>query len=257
MAIGSRLAFKFRQSAAFIRHSRTPLPLILDSFKLKRRPFIAVSSEDLKLELWPGDGESFTFYENLIRRDYLQNGIQLGPGDNVIDVGANIGAFAVLAAHRVGPEGKVFAFEPATATFARLQRNVQLNQLKNVTAINAAVGGTNGEAQLHLADRSALATLHEKFDGRESVATETVRVQTLASVMDGFALDRVTLLKLDCEGAEYDILGRLEPETARKIMQIAIEVHRIPGHDTAEIPRILQSLGFTTQNTYPLVAFRP
>lgn len=257
MAIGSHLAFKFQQSAAFIRHSRTPLPLILDSFKLKRRPFIAVSSEGLKLELWPRDGESFTFYENLIRRDYLQHGIQLNPGDTVIDVGANIGAFAVLAAHRVGPEGKVFAFEPASAIFARLQRNVQLNELKNLTPINAAVGGTNGEGRLYLADRSAYASLYEQCDGHESVATETVRVQTLASVMEGFALDRLTLLKLDCEGAEYDILDRLDSETARKIKQITMETHSIPGRDTGEIARILQRLGFTTHRTYPLVAFRP
>ena len=112
---------------AFMRHSKTPLPLILDSFKLKRGKFVAVSEDGLKMELLAHDGESFTFYENLIRRDYLRHGIQLGPGDNVIDIGANVGSFAILAASIVGTAGKVFAFEPAGGTFSRLKRNIELN----------------------------------------------------------------------------------------------------------------------------------
>lgn len=254
--IGSKLGFKLRQSAAFIRHARTPLPLILDSFRLKHQPFIAESRDGLKLELLPRDGESFTFYENLIRRDYLQHGIQLGRGDTVVDVGANIGSFAVLAAHTIGPEGKVLALEPASVAFARLERNIKLNGFTNVTPIKAAVGGTSGKARLYLADRSAYATLHEQVDGRKLDSAETVQVETLASLMEEFALDHIKLLKLDCEGAEYDILGHLEHKTADKIEQIAIEVHQIPGRDRAEIPRMLQRLGFTTLPTYPLVAFR-
>ena len=116
----SRIADKLRQSMAFMRHSKTPVPLILDSFKLKRGKFVAVSEDGLEVELLSQDGESFTFYEMLIRRDYLRHGIQLGAGDTVIDIGANVGLFAILAARIVGPQGRVFAFEPASATFARL-----------------------------------------------------------------------------------------------------------------------------------------
>lgn len=237
---------------AFMRHSKTPLPLILDSFKLKRGRFVAVSADGLKMELMSRDGESFTFYENLIRRDYLRHGIQLGPGDNVIDIGANVGSFAILAASMVGTTGKVFAFEPAGATFSRLKRNIELNEFKNITAINAAVGSADGEIKLYLGDRSAYASMLQQVGGQ----TETVRARTLASVIKELGLDRVKLLKLDCEGAEYDILDGLTMETARKIDQISMEVHKIPGHETAEIPQTLERLGFVTHDTYPLVAFR-
>jgi FkbM family methyltransferase len=246
---------------AFMRHSKTPLPLILDSFRLKRGKFVAVSEDGLEVELLSQDGESFTFYENLIRRDYLRHGIQLGPGDTVIDIGANVGLFAILAARIVGPQGKVFAFEPASATFARLERNIKLNNFRNVTAINAAIGAANGEAQLCLSDRSAYAALRQAIGGSPEsspgvAATETVRVRALASVIEEFMLDRVKLLKLDCEGAEYDIFGGLTPEIAQKIEQISMEVHKIPGHLTAEIPQMLDRLGFATRETYPMVAFR-
>jgi hypothetical protein len=79
----SRFAFKLQQCAAFARHSRTPGALILDGFKLKRHPFVAVSSEGLQVKLQPGQGESFTFYENLIRHDYIRHGIRLMPGQTV------------------------------------------------------------------------------------------------------------------------------------------------------------------------------
>jgi len=251
----SRITDKLRQSMAFMRHSKTPLPLILDSFRLKRGKFVAVSEDGLEVELLSQDGESFTFYEMLIRRDYLRHGIQLGLGDTVIDIGANVGLFAILAARIVGPQGRVFACEPASATFARLERNIKLNNFGNVTAINAAVGGANGEAQLCLGDRSAYAALrHEPSPG--AGAMETVRVRTLASVVEEFKLDRVKLLKLDCEGAEYDIFGGLAPEIARKIEQISMEVHNLPGHSTAEIPQMLDRLGFATLESYPMVAFR-
>jgi len=260
MNIISRIAYKLRQSAAFIRYSQTPLPLILDSFKLKYGEFVAVSEEGLKFEISSRDGECFTFYENLIRRDYLRHGIQLAPGDNVIDIGANTGLFGILAAQIVGPNGRVFAFEPARRTFARLKRNIELNGFNNITAINAAIGAFNGEAQLHLADRSSLASLHEEVDGSTRLgegfnAAETIRVETLASVMERFHLDEVNLLKLDCEGAEYDIIESLKPTMARKIKQISMEVHQIQGHELSDIPHMLQDLGFTTSNTYPLVAF--
>ena len=257
----SRIADKLRQSMAFVRHSKTPLPLILDSFRLKRGKFVAVSEDGLEVELLSQDGESFTFYEMLIRRDYLRHGIQLGPGDTVIDIGANVGLFAILAARIVGPQGKVFACEPASATFARLERNIKLNNFGNVTAINAAIGGANGEAQLCLGDRSAYAALRQEGGGDlqsspGAAAMETVRVRTLASVVEEFGIDRVKLLKLDCEGAEYDIFGGLAPKIARKIDQVSMEVHNIPGHSTTEIPQMLDRLGFATLESYPMVAFR-
>ena len=77
-------ADKSREIAAFWPHSRTPLPLTLDTLRLKSAPFVAVSSDSIKVDLRPRAGESFTFYENLIRRDYLAHGIRLGAGATVV-----------------------------------------------------------------------------------------------------------------------------------------------------------------------------
>ncbi|MEM6996443.1 MAG: FkbM family methyltransferase, partial [Myxococcota bacterium] len=63
---------------------------------------------------------------------------RLEPGDTFVDVGANLGYYTVLAAKKVGPSGRVFAFEPDPESFALLKRNVDRNGLTNITAENKA-----------------------------------------------------------------------------------------------------------------------
>jgi len=79
-----------------------------------------------------------------VRRDYLSHGITLRPGDTVVDIGANIGAFTVLAAKIVGSSGCVIAFEPILQAFERLRENVALNAFKNVECRRAAVDAQEG-----------------------------------------------------------------------------------------------------------------
>jgi FkbM family methyltransferase len=206
---------KFRQIASFYRNSNTPIVLTLDSLKLKKRPFIAQSKEGLKLSLKPSVGESFTFYENLIRRDYLRHGIQLNQGDTVIDIGANIGAFTVLAASIVGSQGQVLAFEPEATTFKCLLKNIQLNDLKNVIAINQAIDNkVAGSAELRVGDKSAFSNIHGSIEHMKSISTQTVKTTTLTQVFENYKLTSVKLMKVDCEGSEYRIFDTLPQSIA-------------------------------------------
>jgi hypothetical protein len=75
VSVASRYAFKLQQIYSFIRETKTPLNLVLDSLKLKRRTFVAINSDGIKLQLEPRRGESFTFFESFVRRDHLADGI--------------------------------------------------------------------------------------------------------------------------------------------------------------------------------------
>ena len=67
---------------------------------------------------------------------------------------------------------------------------------------------------------------------------------TLAQLLDGAGVDRCDLLKLDCEGAEYEILETMGPEVAGRIDQITMEVHRIEGRSIPQLVGHLRRLGF-------------
>jgi FkbM family methyltransferase len=237
-------ADKFREIAGFWRHSRTPVGLTLDTLRLKSAPFVAVSSDSIKMELRPRAGESFTFYENLIRRDYLAHGIRLDAGATVVDIGANIGTFTVLAASIVGPTGQVIAFEPVSATFARLQANVALNGLHNVVACREAVG-CDGTIEIRIGAKSALSTAYGTIDPAEQTVSEMVPSLSIGGLFHRHHIDRIQLLKVDCEGGEYGIFRALTPELASRIDQIAMEVHRVSGESIDALAQTLQSLGFS------------
>jgi precorrin-6B methylase 2 len=66
------------------------------------------------------------------------------PGDRVVDVGAHVGYFTLLAARLCGPNGRVFAFEPHPDNFRLLERNIRENGAENVTAVRKAVADRAG-----------------------------------------------------------------------------------------------------------------
>jgi FkbM family methyltransferase len=237
--------------------AREPLPLLLDSLRLLRSPYLARSVDGTQLRLLGGRGEWFTFYENLVRQDYFRGVQPLIEGDIVIDVGANIGAFSVVAARRVGSSGHVHAYEPDPRTCERLRENVELNGLRNVTVYNSAVGAKSGKAQFFRYKKGALSSLFNGVDGRQDGHASSFEVDVVAfPEVIRQAGARVTLLKVDCEGAEYEMLSALDQASALPIRSISMEVHKIPGASPEELTRRLRWLGFNVKDGYPLTAVR-
>jgi FkbM family methyltransferase len=255
VSIVRRCAFKLEQIFSFIRDTKTPINLVLDTLKLKRRTFVAVNGDGIKLKLEPRCGESFTFFETLVRRDYLVEGVSLQPGDTVVDVGANIGSFTVLAASAVGINGRVLSFEPVPETFRRLQENVSLNGLQNVRCSQTAVEATsNGQIKLYSAKKPSYSTAYIDMPGATEVDVQTI---TLDHALRDGGLDRVSLLKIDCEGGEYGIFSTMTESTAAKIDKIAMEIHIVRGQSVEALIQRMDQLGFDVVHHGPLfvVAF--
>jgi FkbM family methyltransferase len=132
--------------------------------------------------------------------------VPLTPKDFVIDIGAHVGTFSIYLAKRF-PDIRIYAFEPVPETYAYLCRNLELNGVTNVEAYNLAVtrdgrklpmiahpsntgGATTNLRDLQLAD-------HKHYE---------VESVTLEDIFRDHAIDRCRLLKIDCEGSEYEIL---------------------------------------------------
>lgn len=238
--------------------TRNPIPLLLDYVGLRRRPYCVANRNALVVELRPRIGDRYGFYEVLLRNDYLSAGQLIRPGDTVIDVGANIGCFTLLAARRVGPSGRVIAVEPEAHTFEQLERNLELNRATNVTARRLAIGGDRGAVTLYTSAESALFSSIYTGVNRSEVANEpqTVTMITLADLIRQEAVEHCHYLKMDCEGAEHDIVNSMTLDTAERIDQITLELHRIHGRDPAIMEQKLRGLGFSLVDQERLLFYR-
>ena len=128
----------------------------------------------------------------------------VGGGMNVIDIGANIGYYTLLAAKLVGDEGKVFAFEPEPRNYALLLKNIELNGYKNVIPRQQAVSNKAGKVKLFLHEvESGAHSLYEvRKDAREAIVVDAI------SLDEFFAGEEcpIDIIKIDVEGAEMVVL---------------------------------------------------
>lgn len=130
----------------------------------------------------------------------------LQPGDVFVDGGANVGLYTLVAADRVGPDGKVIAFEPGRAIRLRLMENVTLNRLAQVEVIPAALSSRAGEASFRVFDIGGAGLNHLGPVDGEAGALETVALTTLDAAVIPHDRARLALIKLDLEGAEHEAL---------------------------------------------------
>ena len=150
----------------------------------------------------------------------------LRPGSCFVDLGAHVGYFSLIASRLVGSEGSVVAVEPQSRLQAVLQQNVQENECFNVRLVRAIVAAKAGTERLHLA--SSLNTGSSSlFRGtRYWQPTETIRSLTLADLLAKCGLRNVDLMKVDIEGAEYDVLMQAEDVLRAGLIRVlAVDIH--------------------------------
>lgn len=131
----------------------------------------------------------------------------LAPGDQVIEVGAHVGAMTVALAKRVGPAGRLFAFEPQPRMFGLLAANLAANGLDHVRAINALVGATEGWRALPPVPTGPANLGAVSFVGQPTVAAGPDAVPQVTLDGWGAGLDRLRLIKIDVEGMEAEVLA--------------------------------------------------
>ena len=146
----------------------------------------------------------------------------LKPGMNVVDIGGNLGYYALLEAQMVGDTGRVIAIEPVAANFAQLSKNVAANGYCNITLENVAIGTTNGSAPMYLSKKSNWHSLHPTpWETREV----TVRVSTLDSLLARLELPSVDLIRMDLEGYEIEVIRGMKSTIKKYRPRLLIELH--------------------------------
>lgn len=160
----------------------------------------------------------------------------------VIDIGANFGAFSVYATH-FNKNIKVLSYEPSKTTFKQLQENIKLNQLENrIIPFRLAVGGKKRSVRLYKTKMSGLSSI---YCTRGETEYEIVKATTLSEIIKKNKIGKCDFLKIDCEGAEYEILAGCPKNIYEKINCISLEFHEmVPDKDPHQLIVVLKKAGF-------------
>src|SRR5262249_54799449 len=119
------------------------------------------------------------------------------PGNIVFDVGAHFGYYTLLSSALTGPSGKVFAFEPAPGNISHLQKHLEINRCNNVSVLDLALSDHDGVARFD--QHAGSGTGHLSPDGQIEVRTTSLDALSAR-------LPAPQVLKIDCEGAEVQVL---------------------------------------------------
>ncbi|MGD0021062.1 MAG: FkbM family methyltransferase [Smithellaceae bacterium] len=167
-----------------------------------------------------------TFKEIFMDECYLTGLERDIPSDStIIDIGANAGYFTLFAAS-LCPRAKIFSFEPVPVNYAQLKHHRDLNDTCKISCFPLAVAGHSGEINLNFDTTDSFTTSATMFpSGKAAEKSLAVPCVTLQRLMDENSIGKCDLLKMDCEGAEYDILYNCPAGYLQRIDQIAMEVH--------------------------------
>tara|TARA_Y100000310_G_scaffold228121_1_gene230398 strand:- start:403 stop:1299 length:897 start_codon:yes stop_codon:yes gene_type:complete len=221
---------------------------------LKKKHIICKLRKGIKYKLRTdkGDFHIINYILNIGVYNQLMNYIK----DNsvVIDVGAHIGIFSILAA-KIASNVRVYSYEPDKDNYNLLKENIRINNLEsNIIPVQEGVCEKKGRRTLIISKESF--AWHSMFSLVSKVShssfkksdKETKKINmkcvTLKNIFDNFKISKCHFLKMNCEGAEYEILFNTPPRYLKKIESMTIEYHA--NKDIKELIKFLENNGFVS-----------
>ena len=181
---------------------------------------------------------------------------EIKPGMICIDLGANIGYYAILEGKLVGKKGKVICIEPSPTNFSYLKKNIELQQNSNFEAFNFAIGDRDSTVKFKVSNRSNWSrVISEKREVENDDQTKTIEVPM--KKLDSFLRERpqpkIDLIRMDIEGFEYEsFFGMVE--TLKKFKPtLIIEIHSVEMglERSKEFLDNLRKLGYNIKYYFP------
>lgn len=201
-------------------------------FSLIQKEYVIFETKNgIKIKIRTNSTDLMAFTHVWLIQEYHNDDFIIKKNDIIIDIGAHIGLFSLLASTSC-TNGKIFSFEPVKDNFLLLQQNINLNNKKNIAIFNNAVSSKNESVKIFLDDDESghsLLTNGEHYENVNSKSLEKIFVENDITYCD--------FLKLDCEGTEYEIFDTLPSDYFKKIKKIIIEYHLADTH-----PELLENL---------------
>ena len=148
----------------------------------------------------------------------------------VVDIGGHIGVFTILAAKYAE---RVFVYEPCPENYSLLKENIEVNNCNNVIPYQYAVAKEDGVQKFYLSEMNTGSHSLNSFQNGSKFLK--VKTTTLKEIFELNRIDKISFLKMDCEGCEYEVLSNLPKEYFNRIDEIALEYHYGHGDKILEI----------------------
>ena len=193
--------------------------------------------------------EMYHLFKEIILDDCYLRGLPEFESENItiLDIGANIGLFSLFMISRF-PAARVYAYEPMPPNFDYLTENVERNRATGITLENKAVHKVIGKQTLHYHLKRPYPTAASLVLSESATKSIEVDCVTLAEIIESRGLEKLDLLKLDCEGSEFGIIYDTPAFYFDRISRMTLEYHE--NGDTrnngADLEEYVRSLGYQT-----------
>lgn len=191
---------------------------LLNYFGIKNIPYIYEFRNGLLLKTGTGV-DTATILVTLINNEYGTPGEK----STVVDIGANIGTYSINCAKKI-EKCKIYAFEPEGYNFNFFLDNIKLNNLESkITPEKIAIYDKKGSVKLFISPYSPFHSIKSKSYKKFQI----VKKESLNYIFEKYNINRCDLLKIDCEGSEYEIIKCAKKNSLNKIREIRMEYHDI------------------------------
>lgn len=170
------------------------------------------------------------------------------PGMNVLDIGANIGLYSMIAAKGAGPSGRVVAVEPEAGNCAFVERSRKLNGFENISIINKAASDHEGTLNLYLCEENKAD--HRVYDNSGDRPSVAVAATSIDFLMNELGVPHLDVIKIDVQGAEFQVITGMH-KTLRENQNLTVFMEFWPwglmqsGSDPKKLLDLLVDAGFT------------
>lgn len=238
-----RLHYSFRDfSSNVFSVYNNPYFFVLDFIPLlKEKPATYLLRDGTRYMVRLNTADLKILNELYIFNQYGQFNKYLKDASNVIDVGAHIGTFSIMTGKYL-KKGRIYCYEPDRKNFKILTNNININNMQNkIIAFRLGIASKKGKKNLFRHEKNS--GMHSFFgNGKNKNEIETI---SLSDIFTDNKIETCDLLKIDCEGAEYEIIFNTEKRIFDKIKHIVLEYHS--SGNPFDLIKYLRKMGFRSR----------
>lgn len=158
-----------------------------------------------------------------IGAQYYSKDIEINDGDVIVDIGAHVGIFSIYYAIKY-PNARIFSYEPSNRNFSNLEKSIEHNRVNNIKAHHAGVSSDGRTITIAQSDENSGAS-SRFINGNIKFEVGTVTLNDIFKEVGG----RVKILKIDCEGSEYEVLNEAGLALLKNVEYVMGELHWVSG----------------------------